>query len=184
MRKQMTQDSQSQVFVAGENGSVEQQSVQLVRTNLVQLYREVCEQFQWPAGKNIRLSFFPFVDVVEVMADQAQLRKLLEILLRNAGTFSPSNSKVKVFVEKDKDKAVVRVADSGIGIPDETRSHLFDEIIGDDDSPNLHLVFDIVTAHHGTIRAEENHGGGTVFIIELPCARDVEVEEAVIIEDE
>ncbi len=184
MRKQMTQDSQSQVFVAGENGSVEQQSVQLARTNLVQLYREVCEQFQWPAGKNIRLSFFPFVDVVEVMADQAQLRRLLEILLRNAGTFSPSNSKVKVFVEKDKDKAVVRVADSGIGIPDEARSHLFDEIIGDDDSPNLHLVFDIVTAHHGTIRAEENHGGGTVFIIELPCARDVEVEEAVIIEDE
>ena len=182
MRKQMSKDSESKVFVAGEDGAVEQQTVQLVRTNLVQLYREVCEQFKWPEGKDIRLSFFPFVDVLEVMGDQAQLRQLLEILLKNAGTFSPSNSKVKVFVEKDNDKAVVRVADSGIGIPDEAKPHLFDEIIGDDDSPNLHLVFDIVAAHHGTIHAEENHGGGTVFVIELPCAEDVEVEEAVIME--
>ena len=86
-------------------------------------------------------------------------------------------------MERAQDKAVLRVADSGLGIPDEVKPYLFEEIIGDDDTPNLHKVFDIVEAHHGTIRAEENKGGGTLFVIELPCAEDVEVEEAVLMED-
>ena len=184
MKKKLQSESESKVFVAGDDGAVEAQKVQFERVNLVQLFREACDEFKIPADKKIRLSYFPFVDVLEVMGDRQRLRQLMDILLANSITFSPSNTKVKVFVEKDQDKAVVKVADSGVGIPDEMKSNLFEEIIGDDDSPNLHLVFDIVMDHHGTIRAEENHGGGSVFVIELPCADDVEVEEAVMVEDE
>ena len=184
MKKKLQSESESKVFVTGDDGVVEPQKIQFERVNLVQLFREVCDEFSMPDGKTIRLSYFPFVDVLEVMGDKQRLRQLLNILLKNAATFSPSNSKVKVFVEKEQDKAVVKVADSGVGIPSEMKTSLFEEIIGDDDSPNLHLVFDIVTDHHGTIRAEENHGGGSVFIIELPCAGDIEVEEAVMVEDE
>ena len=184
MKKQMSAESTSQVFVAGEHGLQETtQTVQFERTNVVQLFREVCDEFKLPENKSVRLSFFPFVDVLEVMANKAQLKEMLQILLTNAVTFSPSSSKVKVFVEREQDKAVLRVADSGVGIPDEVKPHLFEEIIGDDDSPNLHKVFDIVEAHHGTVNAEENHGGGSLFIIKLPCAADVEVEDAVLLDE-
>ena len=184
MKKKMTAENTSQVFVAGEDGIQETtQTIAFDRTNVVQLFREVCDDFKIPEGKNTRLSFFPFVDVLEVMVNKPQMREMLQILLTNAIVFSPSSSKVKVFVERAQDKAVLRVADSGLGIPDEVKPYLFEEIIGDDDTPNLHKVFDIVEAHHGTIRAEENKGGGTLFVIELPCAEDMEVEEAVLMED-
>ncbi len=48
--------------------------------------------------------------------------------------------------------------------------HMFDAYISDDDGVQLDVVKDIVTAHNGTIRADANPGGGTIFIIELPKA--------------
>ena len=54
-----------------------------------------------------------------------------------------------------------------------------------DEAENLGLdkVKQIVDAHHGTIKADDNPGGGTVFTISLPI-EDADIEEAVIIEDE
>ena len=152
------------------------------RLDLIPLCRKQCDLFEAPDGKPIRLSFFPLVDSIEVTGSKEQLRRMLQILLNNAANFSPANSKVKVFVEQSNDKAVIRVADSGIGIPVDVMPHLFEQIMGDDDSPNLHEVFDIVMAHHGTINAQENHGGGTVFNIEIPCHEQEVIEEAEIME--
>lgn len=153
------------------------------QVDLVDLFRQVCDRFEAP-GKAIRLSFFPFVDQLEVKADKRQMRQVMEILLANAARFSPSNSKVKVFVEQQQGKGIVRVVDSGIGVPDDVRPHLFEQIVGDDDDPQLHLVFDIVVQHGGIVRAEDNPGGGTVFIIELPLQAEEIIEDAVIMEDE
>ena len=152
--------------------------------DLVALFRQECEQFVAPKGKTIRLSFFPIADTLPIYGSRLQMREMLEILLSNSANFSPKGSKVKVFAEQQGDKAVIRVADNGVGIPTEVMPHLFEQIIGDEDSPNLHAVFDIVLSHHGTIRADENKGGGTVFIIEIPLAKsDEQVEEAVIMDE-
>ena len=167
---------------SAEGGAGEAAALHKVNTDLVSLFRDVCDKFVPPSGKSIRLSFFPFVDNLVVMVDRDRMRQMLQILLTNAATFSPNNSKVKVYVEKQDGHAILRVADSGVGIPDEAKDNLFIELMGDDDSPNLHVVFEVVTEHGGTISADENHGGGTVFTISLPI-EDPDVEEAVIIED-
>ena len=109
---------------------------------------------------------------------------MLSILLQNAASTSPTKSKIKVFLEKKGDNAELRVADSGIGLPSEAMATLFDETISDDDSLNLHKVFDIIMSHNGTIRTEENQGGGTIFIIEIPCGIEIPVEDAVMMDDE
>ena len=193
MRKQMEaemklfKEKEGKVYVPDENGVIEPEEEEEVinkdKLDLVPLFRMVCDAFKAPENKEINVLFFPFVDDLNVMGDRKQLGEMLSILLNNAANFSPSKSKIKVFLEKKGDNAELRVADSGIGIPSEAMATLFDEIIGDDDSLNLHKVFDIVLGHNGTIRAEENQGGGTVFVIEIPCGMDIPVEDAVVIED-
>ena len=186
LRQSVQAETEHPVDAAGKDGresSATQESVH-EHLDIVPLCRKMCDQYEAPGGKNIRLSFFPLVDTLDVMGDKNQLRRMIQILLENAANFSPSNSKVKVFVEQNQDKAVIRVADNGIGIPTEVMPHLFEQIIGDEDSPNLHEVFDIVMAHHGTINASQNKGTGTVFTIEIPCKEEIEIEEAVMMDDE
>jgi signal transduction histidine kinase len=48
----------------------------------------------------------------------------------------------------------------------------------------LDKVKDIVVAHEGTIRLEDNPGGGTVIVITLPIEPEVEIEEAVLMDEE
>jgi ligand-binding sensor domain-containing protein len=152
--------------------------------DVVALLKDICDHFEAPEHKNIRLSFFPVADHLEMVADKESLRRMMLILLNNAANFSPKNSKVKVFAEQGQGKAVIRVADNGIGIPTDVMPHLFEQIVSDDDATNLHEVFDIVYAHGGTIQAQENKGGGTVFVIEFPLEGEEGVEEAVLMDDE
>ena len=152
--------------------------------DVVALLKDVCDHFEASEHKNIHLTFFPVADHLEMMADKEGLRRMMQILLNNAANFSPNNSKVKVFAEQGQGKAVIRVADNGIGIPTDVMPHIFEQIVSDDDTTNLHEVFDIVLAHGGTINAQENKGGGTVFVIEFPLESDDGVEEAVLMDDE
>lgn len=152
--------------------------------DIVALLKDICDHFDVSEHKNIRLSFFPVADHLEMVADKESLRRMMLILLNNAANFSPKNSKVKVFAEQGQGKAVIRVADNGIGIPTDVMPHLFEQIVSDDDATNLHEVFDIVNAHGGTIQAQENKGGGTVFVIEFPLEGEEGVEEAVLMDDE
>lgn len=193
MRKQMQEEmrlfkeKEGKVHVPDENGIVEaveeEEVMEREKVDLVPLFRMACDDFRAPKDKEINVLFFPFVDDLNVMGDRKKLGEMLSILLNNAANFSPSKSKIKVFLEKKDDNAELRVADSGIGIPSEAMATLFDEIIGDDDTLNLHKVFDIVLGHNGTIRAEENQGGGTVFVIEIPSGMNIPVEDAVIMEE-
>ena len=193
MRKQMEEEMkqfkarEAKVYVADENGVIEPEEEEVSekqKVDLVPLFRMVCYEFKAPEDKVISVLFFPFVDYFDVMGDRKQLSEMLSILLNNAANFSPSKSKIKVFLDKKDDNAELRVADSGIGIPKEAMATLFDEIIGDEDNLNLHKVFDIVLGHNGTIRTEENQGGGTIFIIEIPSGIDIPVEDAVIMDEE
>ena len=152
--------------------------------DIVALLKDICDHFEAPEHKNIRLSFFPVADHLEMVADKESLRRMMLILLNNAANFSPKNSKVKVFAEQGQGKAVIRVADNGIGIPTDVMPHIFEQIVSDDNTTNLHEVFDIVYAHGGTIQAQENKGGGTVFVIEFPLEGEEGVEEAVLMDDE
>lgn len=185
MRKQMEAeglhadaDASKQAVQEGPRSGVKEP------VDVVALLKDICDHFEAPEHKNIRLSFFPVADHLEMVADKESLRRMMLILLNNAANFSPKNSKVKVFAEQGQDKAVIRVADNGIGIPTEVMPHLFEQIVSDDNTTNLHEVFDIVYAHGGTIQAQENKGGGTVFVIEFPLEGEEGVEEAVLMDDE
>ena len=138
------------------------------KTDLLPLFREVCDAFKAPNGKSLRISYFPLDEHLEVMGDRAQLAYMLKILLTNSSRFAPANSTVKVFAERQAGNAVIRVIDKGVGIPEDVLPHLFEKIENDTEKTNLHLVAEIVKSHEGTVKGEGNIGGGTVFTITLP----------------
>ena len=119
----------------------------------------------------------------EVRIDKEQMGKALQILLDNSARFSPSDCKIKVFVDKKGDKIQVNISDNGIGVPEEAKEHMFEPLLGEDDGVDLWVVKNIVTAHGGEISGDDNPGGGTLISFTLPSA-EVEIEEAVLMDDE
>ena len=114
---------------------------------------------------------------VRVRGDEMRLRELLLILLDNAIKFTGAAGTVGLTLEADGGKAVVRVTDSGSGIPPEALPHVFDRFYRADKARSraeggaglgLAIAKWIVEAHRGSIRVDSYPGTGTTFTIELP----------------
>ena len=189
MRRQMEEEAGRPLTSSPDQFQHERQQderklkVKPTRGELIAFLREVCNQFTALDGKNIKINYMALTDKIDTMFDKDKLKQAIVILLNNSARFSPNDSRVKIFVEALQDKAVIRISDKGIGIPEEVKDHVFDTFTGEGEDLQLDLVKTIVTAHGGSVRAEDNPGGGTLFVIELPREKEVEVEVAEIIED-
>jgi len=73
----------------------------------------------------------------------------------------------------DGDCAVIAIADTGTGIPEDVRSRIFDPFfttkeVGRGTGQGLAMVHSIVEKHAGTVRVDSEVGRGTTFEIRLP----------------
>jgi signal transduction histidine kinase len=149
--------------------------------DLVVFLKDICNNYKAPAEKRMKFLFNSSFETIDLYFDAEKLKEVITTLLNNAVKFSLSGSKVQVTaLRPTRERAAILVADTGIGIKDELKEHLFDPFV-DDESIGLDRAKAVVEAHHGTISVADNPGGGTVFTISLPV-EDPEVEEAVIIE--
>ena len=147
--------------------------------------KEQCAQFKAPEGKHVKFTFFPLAQDLVIPFDHEMLGQAIQILLNNSLMFSPSDCRIKVFVDKTPTKGTIRISDNGVGLPEDAKAHMFDPVVSDDDpGVCLHIVKDIVTAHGGTVTGDNNPGGGAVFTITLPLEDSEKVEEAVQLDDE
>lgn len=152
--------------------------------DIVAFLKDLCDNYKPLEDKKLKLTFGSPQDSILMAFDKVQIRRAFEILMKNSVKFGPPLCKVQVTVLKPSvDRVAILMADNGVGIPEEHKVHMFEPFLGDE-SENLGLdkVKQIVDAHHGTIKADDNPGGGTVFTISLPI-EDSDIEEAVIIED-
>ena len=153
--------------------------------DIVAFLKGLCDNYKPLEDKKLKLTFGSPQDSILMAFDKTQIRRAFEILMRNSVKFGPPLCKVQVTVLKPSvDHVAILMADNGVGIPDEHKPHMFEPFLGDEaENLGLDKVKQIVDAHHGTIKADDNPGGGTVFTISLPI-EDPDIEEAVIIEDE
>lgn len=119
------------------------------------------------------------VDEAWVRADRSVLRRVLDNLLSNAFTHTPSGGTVEVTVLGRPEGVEISVEDSGPGIPEEHRDTIFDKYRQVDGSEptgasnrGLGLTFCkmAIEAHGGTIWVEQAPGGGARFRTILPDA--------------
>lgn len=128
--------------------------------------------------KNIKFTFTSNCDKAYMKFDKDKIGKVVTNLLSNAFKFTPAGGLVTVAVDLSdaRDRAFITVADSGVGIPDAHKQHIFERFyqVPQKDASiagsgiGLNLVKDFVSMHNGTISVTDNAGGGTVFKIELP----------------
>ena len=114
---------------------------------------------------------------VIVDADSDRVHQAVGNLLANATRYCRSGDSVHVSVGSDDRTAVIRVADTGPGIPPSDLPHVFDRLWrGSADSEvagsgiGLAVVRELVTAHGGTVVAESDGSTGSAFTIRLPLA--------------
>ena len=107
-----------------------------------------------------------------VLLDGEQIRRALINLLDNAVEATDAPGRVTVAAHQVNGHLEIQVADTGRGIPPESREKLFLPYYstkGRGTGLGLAIVHRIVTDHHGTIRVEDNVPKGTVFTVELPA---------------
>lgn len=112
-----------------------------------------------------------------VWATNEGIDRILNNLVSNAIKYTPNNGKVTVTLRREGDHAHLKVTDSGIGIPDEAQSHLFEEFyrapnakaqVKEGTGLGLAITRDLVTRYGGRIGVESKLGKGTTFAVSLP----------------
>lgn len=120
-------------------------------------------------------------DNVVITGSDALIYRLVFNLIENAVKYNRRGGSVSVSVHKENNVVVVRVSDTGCGIPEEYRESIFQPFFRVDKSRSrqmggvglgLALVHEIVVLHGGSVRAEPGNKSGTVFIVTLPAGND------------
>ena len=112
-----------------------------------------------------------------VNGDQEQLDRVLMNLLSNSIKFTPPGGKVTVSAKCGEEAAVIRVTDTGIGIPEKDKKDLFNRFFRASNAVNaavpgtglgLSITRTIVANHGGDLDLVSEEGKGTTVTIRLP----------------
>jgi PAS domain S-box-containing protein len=115
-----------------------------------------------------------------VRADALRLEQVLQNLLQNAVKYSPDGGQITVTLERRDGRAVVAIADHGIGIPAAAQDGLFQRFyraVGEHShisglGVGLYVVKEIVDRHGGEVWVESAEGAGSTFFVALPLAAE------------
>lgn len=142
------------------------------------LFRDVIEDAEQGARQSHRVTYTAPADGLQVVADEALLRHVLENLLSNALKYSPAEAPVQFDASQQNGTLVLTVRDRGIGIPESDRRRLFETFhrganVGSVSGTGLGLaiVKRAVDLHGGQVSVESEVGVGTCFTVRLACPR-------------
>lgn len=149
----------------------------LQETDAVMFVKAICRMFDDAAeSKEIAYSFESSEPAHAMFLDQQMIDKVVFNLLSNAFKYTPAKGTISVSLSFT-DVLTIRVADTGVGIPQEKRAQLFSRFMqssytGESFGIGLHLTHELVRTHHGEITYQENEGGGSVFVVTIPLQKD------------
>jgi two-component system nitrogen regulation sensor histidine kinase NtrY len=149
-------------------------TIQPAVNNLNDIIKEALTLYQ-EAHRNIGFCFRPDDTIPLFPLDRDQIKRVLINLLDNAVAAIGGEGKIVIESDFDNDlkMATFIVADTGVGIPPEDRSRLFEPYFSTKKSGTglgLAIVNSIISDHHGFIRVKDNIPNGTKFIVELPVS--------------
>lgn len=158
-------------------GSSKMITIRNLEIDLSQLVQLVAKTFQLQADqKQITLSADVKKSTPKIRGDPVKLSWAFSNLISNALRYTPKGGGVAISSEDEADAVRLRVKDTGPGIPQPIKDHLFERFTqwnGNGNEPGssglgLAIVKEIVEGHGGRIFVDSTPGQGTCFTIELP----------------
>ena len=154
--------------------------------NFVNFISEIYTSFCVYA-EELNINFFLSNDMESlIMAfDQDKVRKVLINLLSNAFKYTPNGGVISIHIKQENDNVCVSVSDSGIGIADNEKKHIFERFYQAHQEQEktgtgigLHIVNEYVNLHGGTIKVTDNTPKGSIFTFRIPIkTADSDTEE-------
>jgi len=129
--------------------------------------------------KNIALNINSLQETV-VMGDKTRLQQFFTNLIDNAMKYTLDGGAIHITLEKNQELAVVKISDTGIGIPKDEQEKIFKRFYRIDKSRSketggvglgLSIAEWIAHAHHGKIEVESELNKGSIFTLSLPILK-------------
>ncbi len=126
--------------------------------------------------KNIKLIVNVASNLKALRANPIRIRQMLDNLVGNAIKYTPPEGSVHVNISMQGDQIVIRVEDTGVGIPSEEQGRVFEKFYratnavkgAEGSGVGLAIVKSIVESHQGRVWVESTVGEGSTFIVLLP----------------
>jgi len=162
-----------------------QSRLELSRNDLVKFIRDINFLF-YDLAMRMKISFvfnsaFP---ALEVCFDQEKMEKVITNLISNAFKFTPEGGKISIEINSTNSgegprKVIIRVTDTGIGIPEENLGLIFENFYhtslpgaGVGNGIGLALVRKYTELHGGNVTVNSKPGEGTSFTVSFPLVND------------
>jgi len=155
-----------------------------VRFDLAELVATTAEQMKLLAEDEEIKVVCDTARAVHVEGDRSRLKQVVVNLIDNAIKYTPAGGVVRLVVAAENNHALLRIIDTGIGIPEGALPQVFDRFFRVDKARSrggaglgLAIVKSICTAHGGSIDVDSKLGKGSCFTIKLPIAPDTSPTE-------
>ena len=111
-----------------------------------------------------------------IFANPIRIRQMVDNLVGNALKYTPDYGDVQTILLMQDSQIILKVQDSGPGIPPQEQSHVFDKFYRATNAPDgvrgsglgLAIVKSVVESHQGRVWVEANAEKGSLFIVILP----------------
>ncbi len=147
------------------------------------LYDIYCEHI---ASKGVYFHLYKPEEDVMLNCDVLKLRKVVTNLLSNAIKYTKDGDSIILRLEQRADSVVIRVEDTGVGIPANDLQFIFDRFYQGENSAQssmggtgigLSYAKSIVDLHEGAISVDSDLGRGAWFVVSIPRTLDMNEEE-------
>ena len=152
--------------------------IQMQNNDIVNVVENIVSSIvDYVESKNISIVFDTEIEERVMAFDADAMERIILNLLSNAIKFTLSGGKIEVTIYNKVTSVVISVKDTGIGIPIEKQSSIFEKFIQVDKSLSrnregsgigLSLVKELVVIHNGTIDLESTLDNGSEFRVEIP----------------
>jgi two-component system, OmpR family, heavy metal sensor histidine kinase CusS len=150
--------------------------------NITQLIKDVSQRvLGLVSAKAQRIEVYTASDPILVLGDRKLLQRLLSILIDNAVKYTPAGGAIRISLERQDDDFVhLSVRDTGIGIPSEQLSRIFDRFYRADSARSrnsggfglgLAIAKWISVSHSAEISVTSALNEGSTFVVRFPECR-------------